>query len=142
MIDKFKIGKLKKDLFSDSKKKSENANGELTKICRDHIDKLEDICSKYKSSRTNGSQYQTGKGFLSLEDFDEDNLYFIYTDNWQYGGHCKESITISFNDLINFNYEGYEIIKGVERKGLLIHEKLGLIGRLEKINKELELLNN
>jgi hypothetical protein len=103
------INKIIEKSYSDSKKTSCNAQAELTELAINHHNKLININSKYDKEYQKYSQYQIGKGSYYFENIDDKFIYVKYTDHWQYGGHCEETILIPLLDLISFDYLKYEI---------------------------------
>lgn len=40
------------------------------------------------------SDYREDRGCLELDEFGEINVYFLYSDHWQYGGECNFGIKV------------------------------------------------
>lgn len=131
------VEELIEDVNADSKKKSCFAAAELSNIGRMHIDKIEEIKYKYKLNDHNYSDYRSESGIFSFDDIDSKCIYFRYTDHWQYGGSCDETITIKIDDLISFDYNKFEEdIKSKKIKELR-DNVFSLELQLEKNKKEL-----
>lgn len=134
------VNQLVKDLNSNSKKKSNNAEAELSNLAIIHLDKLEEIAHKFGKSWKNNSEYISGKGSLYYEDIYNETLSFRYKDYWQYGGKCDENISISISDLIEFNYEKYELDLKKQKIKELNNIIAGLELQIEKNKLELNKL--
>lgn len=134
-----KIEELIKDVNADSRKKSCFAAAELSNIGKMHINKIKEIKSKYKLNEHNYSDYRSESGIFSFDNIDDKCIYFRYTDYWQYGGSCDETITIKIEDLISFDYNKFEeYIKSKK-----IKELKGNIASLElQLEKNKTELNN
>ena len=71
---------------------------EIKRIIRtasvDLCETLEKLHNKWGSEFVDDSDYQIGNGGYSLNGFDDNETFLIYSDHWRYGGECTIGIKV------------------------------------------------